>query len=90
MSLLGHLVPGWSPEDAVTKALAYVLDPHALPGMAKAFVGSLGRTGLPSFPLGRAESRVEHDPIQADDNRPDLTIRDADGQPRVFVEATFW
>ena len=86
MSLLGHLVPEWSPEDAATRALAYVLDPDASPGMAKAFVDSLGRTGFPSFPLGR----VEHDPTQADDSRPDLTIRDANGRPRVFVEATFW
>lgn len=86
VSLLGHLVPEWRPEDAATRALAYMLDPGASPGMAQAFVELLGGMGLPPFPLGP----VDHDPTQADDSRPDVTIRDADGQPRVFVEATFW
>ena len=86
MSLLEHLVPGWLPDDAATRALAYVLDPHVSPGMASAFVDLLGPMGVPRFPLGL----VEHDPSQTADSRADLTIRDAEGQPRVFVEATFW
>ena len=86
MSLLGHLVAEWCREDAASRALAYVLDPDASPGMAKALVDSLGRTGLPSFLPGR----VEHDPTQADASRPGLTIRDADGELRIIVQATFW
>ena len=86
MSLLGHLVPDWSPEDAATRALAYILDLHASPGMAQAFVDLLGRTGLRPF----QPSRVEHDPSQSDDSRPDVTIRDADGTRRVLIEAMFW
>lgn len=86
VSLLEHLVPEWLPEDAATRALAYILDPHVSPGMAKAFVDLLGSAGVRQFRLGR----VEHDPSQMDDSRPDVTLRDAEGQPRVFVEATFW
>ena len=84
--LLGHLVPDWKPEDAATRALAYILDLHASPGMAQAFVDLLGRTGLPSFQLGR----VEHDPTQADDSAPDVSIRDVNGVRRILIETTFW
>ncbi len=86
MSVLAHLVPGWHPEDAATRALAYILDPHASPGMAQVFVEMLGRTGIPAFPPGR----VEHDPDQRSDSGPDLTISDAKGKRRIFVEAMFW
>lgn len=69
MSLLGHLVPGWLPENAAAGALAYLLDRHASPGMAETFIDFLGRAGVPAFPLGG----VEHDPSQADDGPPYLT-----------------
>lgn len=86
MSVLAHLVPGWRPEDAAARALAYILDPHASPGMAEVVVDLLGRTGVPGFPVGR----VEHDPAQTDDSRPDVTICDAGGKKRVLIETTFW
>ena len=86
MSLLGHLVPEWCPRDAATRALACILDLNTSPGIANAFVDLLGRVGLTPF----QPARVEHDPSQTDDSRPDLTIRDADGSPRVAVEPTFW
>ena len=85
MSVLAHLVPGWRPEDAATRALAYILDPHASPGMAQVFVDMLGRTGVSAFPLGR----VEHDPDQGGDSGPDLTICDVEGKRRIFIEAMF-
>ncbi len=86
MSLLEHLVPEWLPEETATRALAYILDPHASPGMAQAFVDSLTRTGLSPFTPGK----VEPDPSQKRDSHPDLTIRDQAGQARVLVEAAFW
>lgn len=86
MSLLGYLFAGWRPEEAATRALAYILDPQESPGMAEAFVDLLGPAGVAAFSPGR----FEHEASQADDSRPDLTICDADGRSRVFVEATFW
>ena len=86
MSLLSRLIPGWRTEEAATRALAYVLDPEVSPGMARVFVNLLGPTGLSSFTLGR----VEHGPTNADDSRPDVTILDADGRPRIFLKVTFW
>ena len=86
MSLLGHLVPGWHPERAATIALAHILDLEASPGMASAFVDLLGQTGSLQF----VPDRVEGDPDQEDDSRPDVTIYDAAGKPRVFVETAFW
>ena len=86
MSLLAHFVPGWRPEDAATRGLAYILDPGASPGIAKAFVDLLSRGGVSPFQPGR----VAHDASQADDSRPDLTLFDAEGISRVLVEVTFW
>ncbi len=86
MSLLGHLVPGWHPERAATIALAHILDLDASPGMASAFVDLVGETGSLNF----EPDRVASDPDQKDDSRPDVTIYDAAGKPRVFVEAAFW
>lgn len=86
MSLLGHLVPGWHPERAATIALAHILDIEASPGMASAFVDLVGETGSLLF----EPHRVAPDLDQKDDSRPDVTIYDAAGQPRVFVEAAFW
>ena len=86
MSLLGHLVPGWHPERAATIALAHILDLDASPGMASAFIDLVGETG----PLRFDPHRVAPDLDQKDDSRPDVTIYDAAGKPRVFVEAAFW
>ena len=86
MSLLGHLVPEWRRESAATRALAYILDPHHSEGMAQALADLLCRCGVPAFAAGR----VEHDPSQKDDSRPDLTLHDTGGTRRVFVETTFW
>ena len=86
MSLLGHLVPGWHPERAATIALAHILDLDASPGMASAFVDLVGETGSLRFDPHRVTPDLE----QKDDSRPDLTIYDAAGNPRVFVEAAFW
>ena len=86
MSLLGHLVPGWHPERAATIALAHILDLDASPGMASAFIDLVGETGSLRFD----PHRVAPDLDQKDDSRPDVTIYDAAGKPRVFVEAAFW
>lgn len=86
MSLLGRLAVGWHPERAATIALAHILDVDASPGMASAFVDLLGE----SRPLQFEAARVEGDPDQKDDSRPDVTIYDATGERRVFVETVFW
>ena len=86
MTLLGHLVPGWHPERAATIALAHILHLDDSPGMASAFVDLVGETGS----LGFRPHRVASDPDQTDDSGPDVTISDAAGKPRVFVEAAFW
>ena len=86
MSLLGHLVPGWHPERAATIALAHILDLEASPGMASALVDLVGETGSLDF----EPDCVASDPDQKDDSRPDVTICDVAGKPRVFVEAAFW
>ena len=80
MSLLGHLVPGRHPERAATIALAHILDLDASPGMASAFVDLVGETGSLNF----EPDRVASDPDQKDDSRPDVTIYDATGKPRVW------
>ena len=86
VTLLGQLAPGWCREAAAKRALAYILDPIASPYMALAFTDFLRQTGLPRFTL----SRVESDPDQPDDPGPDVTICDAEGKPRVFVQMTFF
>ena len=62
MSLLAHLLPGWRPEDAATRGLAYILDPGVSPGIAKAFVDLLSRGGVPRF-----------SPAESHTTRPRLT-----------------
>ncbi|MDE0456025.1 MAG: hypothetical protein OXI15_01915, partial [Chromatiales bacterium] len=86
MSLLTHLMDGWRPEGAATRALAHILDRRTCPGMADAFVKLIGPAGVPAFPA----NRVEHEASRSDDSRPDITIRDADGKSRVLVATTFW
>ena len=89
MNLLRHLMDGWRPEGAATKALAHILDRHASPGMADAFVKLIGPAGVPAFPAHRVEHE-EHEASRSDDGRPDITIRDTDGKSRVLVATTFW
>ena len=79
-------MPGWHPERAATIALAHILDLDASPGMASAFVDLAGETGSLNF----EPDRVASDPDQRDDSRPDVTIYDAAGKTRLFLEATFW
>ena len=86
MNLLRHLMDGWRPEGAATRALAHILDRRTSPGMADALVKLVGPAGVPAFPA----DRVEHEASRSDDSRPDITIRDADGKPRVLVATTFW
>ena len=86
MSLLGRLAAGWRPDRAATIALAHILDPDASPDMASRFVDLLGQTGTLQF----EPVRVVGDPAQEDDSRPDVTICDDAGNPRVFVETVFW
>lgn len=86
MSLLGLLVHPSQREKAATTALAYLIDPGHSPGMAKAFVDLLRRNGAPEFTPGGLDGA----PSQRDDRPPALTLRDADGAHRVFVETTFW
>ncbi len=86
MDLLRHIMDGWPPEDAATRALAHILDTRTSPGMADAFVKLIGSAGVPAF---RAD-RVEHEASRSDDSRPAITLRDASGKPRVLVATTFW
>jgi len=86
MSLLGHLMDGWRPEGAATRALAHILDRHTSPGMADAFVELIGPAGVPAFPA----DRVEHEASRSDDSRPNITIRDAGGKSRILVATKFW
>ena len=86
MSLLGYLVPriaASGAEPAATQALAYLL--NASTGVAEAFVGIMAPTGIEAFTPGRIAVEEQHG-----DHFPDLTIRDADGVVRIFVENKFW
>ena len=86
MSLLGYLVPriaASGAEPAATQALAYLL--NASTGVAEAFVGVVGPTGIEAFTLGRITAEEQHG-----DHFPDLTIRDTDGVVRILVENKFW
>ena len=86
MSLLGYLVPrvaSSGEEPAATQALAYVL--KASTDVATAFIDTVGRTGLPAFQLGLISAEEQHG-----NDRPDLTIRDANGVVRILVENKFW
>ena len=54
--------------------------------MASGFVDLLGQTSALQF----EPVRVEGDPDQKDDSRPDVTIYDDARRPRVFIETAFW
>ena len=84
MSILAHIVLGGKlpGEPAATQALDYISNSSS--DVAQAFVNVLGKAGI-YFEPGRIESEVAHGKTQ-----PDLTIRDTDGQLRVFVENKFW
>lgn len=86
MSLLGYLIPriaSSGAEPAATKALAYLL--NASTDIAQAFVDAVGRTGMATFTPGRIVDEEQHG-----NHFPDVTIRDADGAIRIFVENKFW
>ena len=86
MSLLGYLIPRIASngeEPAATQALAYLL--NASTDIAQAFVDTVGRSGIAAFTPGRIVAEEQHG-----DHFPDVTIRDADGAIRIFVENKFW
>ena len=86
MSLLGYLIPriaSSGEEPAATQALAYLL--NASTDIAQAFVDTVGRSGIAAFTPGRIVAEEQHG-----DHFPDVTIRDADGAIRIFVENKFW
>lgn len=83
MSLLAHIVtqmPSLAPEPTATQSLAYIL--RASPELA----ASLADLVLPDvgFELGRVESERKFEAV-----RPDLTIFDSSGRPRIFIENKF-
>ena len=83
MSVLAHVVLGVQQgEPAATRALAYILNSN--PDVARSFVGILQDANI-EFEPGRIEAELAHD-----DGQPDLTIHDADGRVRIFVENKFW
>ena len=84
MSVLAHVVVGGSlqSEPAATQALAYIL--NRSPDIARAFIGMLREANI-EFEPGHIKAELGHE-----DSRPDLTIHDADGRVRVFVENKFW
>ena len=79
MSLFAHIVG--NDEPTATKALAYIL--RSAPDIARAFAD--GVLDLPEFTPGRIVSELAHG-----NARPDITIDDADGATRAFVENKFW
>lgn len=82
MSLFAHIVSrSLAPEPAATQALEYILqDPLA----REAFLGMFALIGV-SFEPRSVESEKPHG-----DGQPDLTIYDATGKHRLFVENKFW
>jgi len=86
MGLLGYLVPriaASGAEPVATQALAYLLS--SSPDIARAFIDTVGWPGIEPFPTGRIVAEEQHGKCI-----PDLTIRDADGVVRIFVENKFW
>ena len=84
MSVLAHLVVGQQdPEPAATRALGYLLRSGKKSKPLQAVIGLLP-AGV-QFAPGRVESEETHG-----DNRPDVSIYDADGQLRVLLENKFW
>ena len=86
MSLLGYLIPriaSSGEEPAATQALTYLLNSST--DIAQAFVDTVGRTGIAAFTPGRIVAEEQHG-----NHFPDVTIRDADGAIRIFVENKFW
>lgn len=82
MSVLAHLVVGQlDPEPAATRALGYLLRPGS--GPLRSVIGLLP-AGV-QFAPGRVECEETHG-----DNRPDLSLYDANGRLRVLLENKFW
>ena len=82
MSVLAYIVSrNLPPEPAATQALAYILG-H--PKACDALVGLLGESYRDLTPC-RVEAEAMHNGA-----RPDLTVCDSTGTPRIFVENKFW
>lgn len=85
MSVLAHLVIGQQdPEPAATRALGYLLRSGKKHGPLRAMIGLLRPAGV-QFALGRVECEEMHG-----DDRPDVSLYDADGRLRVLLENKFW
>ena len=85
MSVLAHLVVGQQgPEPAATRALGYLLRSGKKSGPLRAVIGLLRPAGI-EFAPGRVECEEEHG-----DNRPDVSLYDAEGRLRVLLENKFW
>ena len=83
MTLLAHLIPRVTdPEPAATQALAYLL---RFPHTTRSLTRLLAVTGLESFHVDTIRAEERHS-----DGTPDLTLRDATGTIRVFIENKFW
>lgn len=84
MSVLAHLVVGQQdPEPAATRALGYLLRSGKRSGLLRAVIGLLPASV--QFAPGRVECEEMHG-----DNRPDVSLYDADGRLRVLLENKFW
>ena len=85
MSVLAHLVVGQQdPEPAATRALGYLLRSGKKSGPLRAVIGLLRPAGV-QFAPGRVECEEQHG-----DNRPDVSLYDANGRLRVLLENKFW
>lgn len=85
MSVLAHLVVGQQdPEPAATRALGYLLRSGKKHGPLRAMIGLLRPAGI-QFAPGRVECEEMHG-----DDRPDVSLYDADGRLRVLIENKFW
>lgn len=85
MSVLAHLVVGQQdPEPAATRALGYLLRSGKKHGPLRAMIGLLRPAGI-QFAPGRVECEEMHG-----DDRPDVSLYDADGRLRVLLENKFW
>ena len=84
MNVLTHVVLGGSypSEPAATQALTFIL--NSSPDITRAFLGMLREANI-EFEPGHIKAELGQE-----DSRPDLTIHDADGRARAFVENKFW
>ena len=86
-SLLGHLIPivASASEPVATQALAYIL--RTSPDVTEVLVSLAAEAELPRFAVGQVTAEEKHGEQGA---KPDLTVRDTEGQVRLLVENKFW